>query len=46
MSPLDIDRAVPMTDANEFDAWLEAHGRTERDVVIAMYRARLDPGRS
>jgi hypothetical protein len=23
-------------DAGEFDPWLEAHGRTERDVVIAV----------
>jgi hypothetical protein len=40
MSRLEIDRAVSMSSAGEFDAWLDAHGGTGRDVVIALYEAR------
>ena len=39
MSPLDVDRAVPMTSADEFDDWLDAQGGTDRDVVTGIYKA-------
>lgn len=38
MSPLDIDRAVPVISADE-DTWLESHGSLEREVAIAAYKA-------
>ena len=39
MSQLDVSRSLPVTNAAEFDAWLEAHGRTKRETVIALYNA-------
>jgi hypothetical protein len=39
MSQLDVSRALPMTNAAEFDACLGAHGRTEREIVIDLHKA-------
>ncbi len=38
MSRLDVDRAVPIPVAKEVDAWLETHGDTEPDIVIAIHK--------
>jgi uncharacterized protein YdeI (YjbR/CyaY-like superfamily) len=38
MSPLDVSRAVPIADQGDFDGWLRAHGETEREVVVAIYK--------
>ncbi len=38
MSPLDIPGAIPIATDAEFDGWLEAHGGTEREVVVAIYK--------
>jgi uncharacterized protein YdeI (YjbR/CyaY-like superfamily) len=35
---LDISRALPIATASEFDAWLAAHGDSEREVVIAIFK--------
>ncbi len=38
MSPLDTSRAMPVGSAGQFDEWLRAHGGTEREVVLAIYK--------
>lgn len=38
MSPLDVSRSVPMASDADFDRWLKAHGGSEREVVVAIYR--------
>jgi uncharacterized protein YdeI (YjbR/CyaY-like superfamily) len=38
MSPLDVSRAVDMARADEFDAWLQAHGATETEIIVAIYK--------
>ncbi|MBA2315148.1 MAG: hypothetical protein H0V87_07155 [Chloroflexi bacterium] len=38
MSPLDIARSIPIATDADFDRWLGAHGATEREVVIAIYK--------
>jgi len=38
MSPPDLTRAVPIETAVAFDAWLLAHGDTEREVLVAIYK--------
>jgi uncharacterized protein YdeI (YjbR/CyaY-like superfamily) len=35
---LDTSRAIPISRVTEFDGWLEMHGGTEPDVVIAIYK--------
>ena len=39
MSPLDITAAIPISTADEFDAWLSEHGPAcEEVVVVAIYK--------
>ena len=38
MSPLDVSRAVPIAGPADFDRWLESHGESEREVVVAIYK--------
>jgi uncharacterized protein YdeI (YjbR/CyaY-like superfamily) len=38
MSPLDVSRSVPMATDAEFHRWLKAHGKNEREVVVAIYK--------
>ena len=38
MSPLDTSRAMLVDSAGQFDEWLRAHGDTEREVVLAIYK--------
>ena len=35
---MDISGSIPMASAAEFDAWLAAHGRSERQIVVAIYK--------
>ena len=36
--PLNVAQAVPIAAADEFDAWLTAHGGTERDFIAAIFK--------
>jgi uncharacterized protein YdeI (YjbR/CyaY-like superfamily) len=36
VSPLDTSRSIPMASAADFDGWLDAHGRSELEAVIAI----------
>jgi uncharacterized protein YdeI (YjbR/CyaY-like superfamily) len=36
--PLDVSLAVPVSTADEFDGWLRAHARTEREVIVAIHK--------
>lgn len=38
MSPLDVSRAIPMASEGDFDRWLSARGRSEREIVVAIYK--------
>ena len=38
MSPLDVSKAAPVASAAELDRWLAAHGATERERVVAIYK--------
>jgi len=38
MSPLDVSQAVHMATESDFDGWLDAHGRSERELVVAIYK--------
>jgi uncharacterized protein YdeI (YjbR/CyaY-like superfamily) len=38
MSPLDVSRSIPMGSAADFEGWLRAHGGTEREIVVAIYK--------
>lgn len=38
MSPLNLDRAVPIATGEEFEAWLSEHGATEPDVIVSFYK--------
>jgi uncharacterized protein YdeI (YjbR/CyaY-like superfamily) len=38
MSPLDTTKAIPISSQAELDAWLRAHGATESEVVVAIYK--------
>ena len=38
MSPLDVTRAIPVAGDTDFDRWLKAHGESEREVVVAIYK--------
>lgn len=38
MSPIDVSCAVAVAGAADFDGWLQAHGETEREVVVAIYK--------
>ena len=35
---MDTSRAIPIDTAADFDAWLAAHGATERDVIVGIYK--------
>jgi uncharacterized protein YdeI (YjbR/CyaY-like superfamily) len=38
MSPLDISQAIPVAGPADFDRWLRSHGKSEREVVVAIYK--------
>lgn len=38
MSPLDVSRAIPVARQSELDRWLRQHGRSELEVVVAIYK--------
>ncbi len=38
MSPLDISGSIPMATEADFDGWLDAHGRSDREIVVAIYK--------
>jgi uncharacterized protein YdeI (YjbR/CyaY-like superfamily) len=38
MSPLDVSQAIPMAGSEEFERWLIAHGESEREIVVAIYK--------
>jgi uncharacterized protein YdeI (YjbR/CyaY-like superfamily) len=38
MSSLDVSRAIPMATDAEFDRWLNANGRTEPEIIVAIYK--------
>jgi uncharacterized protein YdeI (YjbR/CyaY-like superfamily) len=38
MSPLDISRSIPIASETDLDGWLHAHGGSEREIVIAIYK--------
>ncbi len=38
MSPLDVSRATPVSAATEFDRWLQDHGTTERELIVAIFK--------
>lgn len=38
MSGLDVSRAAPVSAAGQFDRWLRAHGATERERIVAIYK--------
>jgi uncharacterized protein YdeI (YjbR/CyaY-like superfamily) len=38
MSPLDTTRAILMTTQAEFDAWLEANGERQGEIVVAYFK--------
>jgi len=38
MSPLDVSRPLSIPSAADLDAWLVAHGASEREVVVAIYK--------
>lgn len=38
MSPLEVSRAIPIDSGDEFDQWLVEHGRSEREVVVAIFK--------
>ena len=38
MSPLDVSRAAPVSSADEFGRWLGAHGGSEAERVVAIFK--------
>ena len=38
MSPLDVSQATPFSSANQFDRWLQEHGATERELIVAIFK--------
>src|SRR6478672_7589580 len=40
VSPVDIEHAISLSDADAFDAWLSVHGTAEREVVVAIFNRR------
>lgn len=38
MSPLDVAKAIPIAVPADFDRWLRAHGDSEQEVVVAIYK--------
>lgn len=38
MSPMDVSKAIPIAAPGDFDRWLRAHGESEREVVLAIYK--------
>ena len=38
MAPLDTSHATPVVSAKQFDEWLRAHGGTEREAILAIYK--------
>jgi len=39
VSPIDVTRAIPTDTATSFDRWLQRHGGSEPDVVVAIHKA-------
>lgn len=37
MSPLSLERAIPLTTADDFDRWLAANSDREREVTVSIY---------
>jgi uncharacterized protein YdeI (YjbR/CyaY-like superfamily) len=35
---MDVTRAIPMATDADFDAWLSAHGASERELIVAIYK--------
>lgn len=35
---MDVSRAIAIDRPDQFEAWLAEHGRTERDVIVAIYK--------
>jgi len=38
MSPMDVSEAVPVDSADAFDRWLDDHGTSERERIVAIYK--------
>ena len=38
MSPLDVSSATPFSAASELDRWLQEHGATERELIVAIFK--------
>ncbi len=38
MSPLDVSRAIPIASDADLDDWLTAHGGSDREVVVSIYK--------
>jgi len=38
MSPIDASRAMPVQTADDLDAWLEANGATDAEVVVSLFK--------
>ena len=38
MSPLDVSRATPFSTARELDHWLQDHGATEQELIVAIFK--------
>lgn len=38
MSPLDVSHATPIGSAEEFARWLAAHGASERELIVAIFK--------
>jgi uncharacterized protein YdeI (YjbR/CyaY-like superfamily) len=38
MSPMDVSQAVAVDSAGELDRWLGAHGLSERERLVAIYK--------
>jgi hypothetical protein len=43
MSPLEISRSTPMASDADFDGWLNAHGGSERGIVVAIHSTKRLP---
>jgi uncharacterized protein YdeI (YjbR/CyaY-like superfamily) len=38
MSPMDVSQAVPVGSADAFDRWLDDHGTSERERIVAIHK--------
>ena len=38
MAGIDVAKAIPIESVEEFDGWLRAHGATEPELVIAIFK--------